>query len=294
VAQIGVLVLGAPDPEQFLRAMREALQKIGYIQGQNIRLEVRSAGGKASLLPEVAAELVGLKVDIIVTWLTLATQAAKQATNEIPIVMVGVADAIEAGLIASLARPGGNITGTAGLGAERGGKIIELIREALPSVRRVAVLADPVNLFTKPFLAHIELAARAIGIEVQPIMLRSGEEFVGAFAEMQRKRADAVIIQATLTRKEALDLALKQQVPSFSLVRELPAGGGLMSYSASFTEQHGETALYVDKILKGSKPAELPVTQPSQFSLVINLKTAKVLRITVPPSLIARADEVIE
>jgi putative ABC transport system substrate-binding protein len=125
-------------------------------------------------------------------------------------------------------------------------------------------------------------------------MLRSGEEFVGAFAEMQRKRADAVIIQATLTRKEALDLALKQQVPSFSLVRELPAGGGLMSYSASFTEQHGETALYVDKILKGSKPAELPVTQPSQFSLVINLKTAKVLRITVPPSLIARADEVIE
>jgi putative ABC transport system substrate-binding protein len=294
VARIGVLVLGAPNPEQFLRAMREALQKVGYIEGQNIRLEVRSVGGKASLLPEAAAELVGLKVDIIVTWQTLPTQAAKQATNKIPIVMVGVADPIEAGFIASLARPGGNITGTAGLGAERGGKIIELIREALPSVRRVAVLANPVSLFTKPFLAHIELAARAVDIEIQPIMLRPGEEFDAAFVEMRRKRADAVIIQASLTRKEAVDLALKHRVPSFSLVRELPASGGLMSYSASFAEQHGETALYVDKILKGGNPASLPVAQPSKFALVINLKTAKALDLTVPPSLLARADEVIE
>ena len=294
VARIGVLVLGAPDPEQFLRAMREALQKVGYIEGQNIRLEVRSVGGDATLLPEAAAELVGLKVNIIVTWQTLPTEAAKRATSEIPIVMVGVADPVEAGFVASLARPGGNITGTAGLGAERGGKIVELIREALPSARRVAVLANPVSLFTKPFLSHIELAARAVDIEIQPIMLRPGEGFDAAFAEMRRKRANAVLIQASLTRKEAVDLALEHQVPSFSLVRELATSGGLMSYSASFAEQLGETALYVEKILKGNNPANLPVAQPSRFTLVINLKTAKALGLTVPPALLARADELIE
>jgi putative ABC transport system substrate-binding protein len=178
--------------------------------------------------------------------------------------MVGVADPVEAGFTASLARPGGNITGTAGLGAERGGKIIELIREALPSARRVAVLANPVSLFTKPFLSHIELAARAVDMEIQPIMLRPGEEFDAAFAEMRRQWADAVLIQASLTRKEAVDLAPKHQVPSFSLVRELATSGGLMSYSASFAEQLGETARYVEKILKGGNPANLPVAQPSE------------------------------
>jgi putative ABC transport system substrate-binding protein len=294
VARIGVLVFGVPDPEQFLRGLREGLEKVGYIEGQNIRLDMRSAAGKASLLPEAAAELLRLKVDIIVPWQSLATQAAKQATNEIPIVMVGVFDPIVAGVIADLARPDGNITGTAGLATERGGKLFELIREVLPSANRVAVLTLAESAFAKPFLAHVELAARAVDIEIQPIMLRPEEEFDAAFTEMRRKRTDAVILLPNVVRKEAIDLALKHKIPSFSLARQLPANGGLMSYSSNPTELFDLTARYIDKILKGSKPADLPVVRSSKFTLIINLKTAKALGVTVPPSLLARADEVIE
>jgi putative ABC transport system substrate-binding protein len=294
IPTIGVLVLGIPDPELFLKVLREGLQKLGYIDGQNIRMEFRSAGGKASLLPAAAAELVRLRVDVIVAWQTPAVTAAKQATNEIAIVMAGAGDPIGTGLIASLARPGGNVTGIAGVGTELAGKNIELIREVLPSARRVAVLANTTDPFTKPFLAQIELTARTVSIEIQPIMLRPGEEFDAAFEDMRSKQVDAVFIQPSLLRKGAVDLALKHRLPSFSFVRLLPATGGLMAYSTRITDQFRNTAVYVGKILKGAKPGDLPVEQPTRFELVINLKTATALGLTIPPTLLARADEVIE
>jgi putative ABC transport system substrate-binding protein len=288
-------VLGNPDPEPFLMALREGLQKIGYIEGQNIRFELRSARGNRSLLRNAAAELVTLKVDIMVAWQTVATQVAKQATNDIPIVMVGVGvDPVEAGFIASLARPGGNITGISSAGPPFAGKIIDLIRELLPSVRRVAVLANSASPFAKQFLAQIEVAARTVSLDIEPIMLSEGEEFDAAFAEMRSKRVEAIIIQPGVLRKAAVDLALKHRLPSFSVIRQLPETGGLISYHPILTAELDEAALYIDKILKGSKPADLPVAQPSKFALVINLKTAKALGITIPPSLLTRADEVIE
>jgi putative ABC transport system substrate-binding protein len=276
-----------------LKALREELQKIGYTDGQNIRLEFRSARADASLLPKAAAELVGLKVDIIVTWQTQAAQMAKQTTNIIPIVMAGAGDPIGAGLITSLARPGGNVTGTGGLGGDLGGKLVDLIREVLPSAHRVGVLANTEAPYTKPFLASL-LNAQRVNIEIQATMLRPGEEFSVAFANMQKSRVDAVIIQPSLLRKGIAELALNHRLPSFSQGRQFAASGGLMSYGPSFAELLRETAVYVDKILKGSKPADLPVAQPAKFDLVINLKTAKALGLTIPPSLIARADEVIE
>jgi putative tryptophan/tyrosine transport system substrate-binding protein len=291
---IGVLVLGNPDPEPFFKGLREALHRLGYVDGHNIRFELRSAQGKANVLPEAAAELVGLKVTVIVTWQTPAVFAAKQATNDIPIVMGGAIDPVEGGLVASFSRPGGNITGIAGLGPGLGGKNIEFIREVLPSARRVAVLANTTDPFTKAYLVAIELAARMVNIEIQAIMLRPGEEFDEAFADMGKKQADAVIIQPSLLRKDAVDLALKHGFPSFSHVRQLPAIGGLASYGEDFAAQQREVAAYVDRIFKGSRAADLPVAQSTKFELVINLKTAKALSLTIPASLLARADEVIE
>ena len=291
---IGVLVLGNPNPEAFLKVFQDGLRKLGHIDGQNIRLEFRSAEGQASMLPEAAAELVRRKVDVIVAWQTPAVTAAKQATSEIPIVMAGAGDPIATGLVASLSRPGGNVTGMSGMGADMAVKTFELIREVIPSARRVAVLAAATDPFTTPFLAQLELAARALGIEMQPIMLRPGEEFDAAFEDMRRKQVDAVIIQPPLLRKAAVDLALQHRLPSFSITPLLPATGGLMSYSSNQVDQFRAAAVYVDKILKGAKPADLPVAQPTKFELVINLKTAKALGLEVPPMLLARADEVIE
>ena len=294
VPTVGVLVLGRPDPEFLLQVLRESLQKLGYVEGQNIRLQVRSAGGDASLLPDAAADLVRLKVDILIAWQTPAVAAAKHATREIPIVMAGAGDPVGTGLIASLARPGGNITGVSGVGAELAGKSIELIREVLPAARRLAVLANATDPFTKPMLVQIELAAQTIGIGLQPIMSRPGEELHAAFADMLANQADAVFLQPTLLSHAAVDLALKHRLPSFSINRQLPATGGLMSYSNNIADQFREAAVYVDRILKGSKPGDLAVAQPTKFELFINLRTAKALGLSIPPSLLARADEVIE
>jgi len=288
-----MLALG-PNSEPFFKAIRDGLQILGYVDGRNIRLEYRSAEGDSRLLADVAAELVRLKVDLIVASLTPAAIAAKQATNDIPIVMAGVGDPIGTGLIASLAGPGSNVTGTAGFGAELGGKGVELIREVLPSARHVAVLANVTDPFTKSFLTHIEHGGRTVGMEVYPIMLRPGDEFDAAFEDIGSKRIRAVIIQPTLFRQRAAELALKYGLVSFSISRGIPRAGGLMSYSANQSDTFRESTLYVDKILKGSKPAELPVTQPNKFELVINMNTAKALGLAIPPALLARADEVIE
>jgi putative ABC transport system substrate-binding protein len=290
--KLGILLVGNREP--FSRLFWAGLREFGYIDGQNMQVEFRSAEGKLNLLPELAAELVRLKVDVIVASETPSVQAAKRATSEIPIVMAPSGDPVGTGLIASLARPGGNVTGLSAATAELAGKSLELIREIMPTASRVAALADPTNAFTKPFLEQINLTARTIGIEIQVVMLRGTEVFDAAFAEMAAKRIDAVIVQPTLPRGPIIDLVQKHRLPAVSGNRAFAEAGGLMSYAASLADRYRNAAPYVDKILKGTKPADLPVQQPTKFELVINLKTAKALGLTIPPRILARADEVIE
>jgi putative ABC transport system substrate-binding protein len=294
VPRIGALVVGNPDPEPFWRLFREGLRDLGYIEGQNILFEFRSAGGNANLLAELAADLVRLKVDIIVTWQTPTVQAAKQATHEIAIVMADSGDPVGTGLVASLARPGGNITGIAGVTAELAGKSVELIREMLPSARRVAALCNGTDPFAKPFLEQIQLGARTAGIELRPVTLHGSDELDAAFSQMSKERIDAVIVQPSLPTKRAAELALNHRLPAVCVPRWFAEEGGLMSYCPKYADLYRQAAVYVDKILKGAQPADLPVQQPTKFELVINLKTAKAIGLTVPPSLLARADEVIE
>jgi putative ABC transport system substrate-binding protein len=280
---IGVLLpAGNPEPEAFLKGLREGLNEYGYVEGQNIRLELRSA--EASLLPARAAELVRLKVDVIVTSLTPAAQAAKQATREIPIVMAPAGDPVATGLVASLARPGGNLTGMSAASAELAGKSLELIREVIPAVRRAAVLANEIDPFTRPLLEQISQGARALGIEIMPVMIRPAAPLEAAFAAMSRRQAEALIVQGSVLSQEVFDLAIKHRLRS----------GGLMTYSASAAEVHRVAAGYVDNILQGRKPMDLPVSQPTRFELVVNLRTARALGLAISPILLARADEVIE
>ena len=291
---IGALVIGNINPEQFWREFRQGLRDLGYVEGQNIRFEFRSAEGRLDRLPELAAELVRLKVDIIVTWFTPTAVAAKQATHEIPIVMAETGDPIGTGLVASLPRPGGNVTGIASATAELAGKSVQLIRDMLPRARRVTALANATDPFSKPFLEQIELGGEATGTTINPVRI-SSSELETAFASMEKDRPDAVIVQPSLPSRRAAELALKHHIPAVSVPRWFAEEhGGLMSYSARYVELFRKAAVYVDKILKGAQPADLPVEQPTHFELVINMKTAKALGIDVPPTLLARADDVIE
>jgi putative ABC transport system substrate-binding protein len=233
-------------------------------------------------------------VDVIVTWFTPPAQVAKQATREIPIVMADAGDPVGTGLIASLSRPGGNVTGIAAITAELAGKCVELIRDVLPSARRVAALINVTDPFSKPFLEKIQLGGEATGTTINPIRISNREEFEAAFAEMENKRPDAIIVQPSLPGKRATELALKHRVPAVSVPRWFAEEGGLMSYSPRFPELFYQAAVYVDKILRGAKPADLPVVQPTKFELIINMKTAKSLGLTIPESFLLRADEVIE
>ena len=294
VLTIGLLALGTPDPQPILQIALQELKNLGYREGDSIRLELRSAAGQTSALSGLAAELVRLKVNIILAYQTPAATAAKKATNEIPIVMIGVGDPLGTGLIASLAKPGGNVTGTTGFGSELGAKTVELIRDVLPSVRRIAVMVTVGDPFTKPFLDYTKSGGQKTGVEIYPMMLQPDSNFDAAFEEMRSKQSDAVIVQPTLMRPRISELALKHRLPSFSLSRLLPATGGLMSYSAKQNDMVRTSILYVDKILKGTNPADLPVAQPSTFEMVINLKTAKALGLDISPTLVARADEVID
>src|SRR4051812_230737 len=295
VPTIGALVIGNISPEEFWREFRQGLRDLGYIEGQNIRFEFRSAEGQIDRLPELAAELVRLKVDVIVTWFTPTAVAAKQATHDIPIVMAETGDPIGTGLVASLPRPGGNVTGVASVTAELAGKSVQLIRDMLPSARRVTALANATDPFSKPFLEQIKLGGEATGTTINPVNIGGSEELEAAFAAMEKDRPDAVIVQPSLPSKRAAELALKQRVPAVSVPRWFAEEqGGLMSYSARYVDLFRKAAVYVDKILKGALPADLPVEQPTKFELVVNLKTARALGIDVPPTLLARADEVIE
>jgi putative ABC transport system substrate-binding protein len=293
-ARIGILALGTPDPEGFVMEFREGLRELGYIEGQNIQLEFRSAGGKADNLAAMAAELIALKVDIIVAFQTPAATAAKQATKDIPIVLGSVGDPIGTGLIASFARPGGNITGVSAATAELGAKNLELIREVLPAASRVAILANAPDPFSKPFLDHIQKAANTLNVAIRPAMVRGVDELDARLADIATWQAHAVIVQPSLPHQRVAGLAIKHRLPAFSPNSMFSGSGGLMSYSTNSGALYRQSAIFVDKILKGRKPADLPVELPTKFWLVVNLKTAKAIGVTVPGTLLTRADHVIE
>src|SRR5579862_468362 len=292
VYTIGVLTL--PNPEPLLKALREGLRDAGYVEGRNLRLEVRSAVGRPDLQLEKAAELVRLKVDLIVTFFTPTALAAKQATRDMPVVMAGAGDPVATGLVASLTRPGGNITGQSSGGVEVAGKSVELIRELVPAARRIGVLADETDPFAKPYVAQIRQAARIADMEVETIMTRPGQPPEAAFEILTGKRVDGLLIQGSIEGREMLDLAIKHRLPTLTSIRLGPSLGALASYSSDYLALARQSAVYVDKILKGAKPADLPVAFPTKFLLIINLKTANAIGIDVPPMLLGRADEVIE
>jgi putative ABC transport system substrate-binding protein len=290
VPRIGVLLISGPEP---MGPFREALHDLGYAEGKNIQIEVRSAQSQVARLPELAAQLVRSQVDVIVAIQTPAVYAARNATRDIPIVMMA-GDPIGTGLISNLARPDGNLTGLSGAAAELAAKSLELIPEMVPAASRVGVLGNANDPFMKPFLEDIQQAAPKVRLEVHQIIVRSSAELDGAFSAVARAGADAVIIQGSLSDKLTVGLAIKYRLPSLSTQKSAVEAGLLMSYSADLAERGHEIARYVDKILKGTMPADLPVQQPTRYELTINLKTAKALALTVPPALLARADKVIE
>jgi putative tryptophan/tyrosine transport system substrate-binding protein len=282
-----------------VQAFRQALHELGYIEGKDIHIEHRNAEGKAERLNELAAELVRLKVDVIVTLDTPGTQVSKKATQTIPIVMTQIGDAVGAGFVDSLAKPGGNITGLTQMMPELSGKRLELIKETFPNVARVIVLHDPSNRSNLFGLKEVQSAARPLGLIVQPWEVRGPEDFDRAFSTMVRDRGDALMtirnpLVGGLYLKRTVELAGKGRLPAMYDGSDYVEAGGLMSYAVNFTDLWRRAATYVDKILKGAKPADLPVEQPRTFELVINLKTAKQIGLTIPPNVLARADKVIK
>jgi putative ABC transport system substrate-binding protein len=300
VARIGFLEAGAATTNQhFLDAFRRGLTELGYTEGRNVVIEQRWADGRNDRFPALLAELIKLKVDVIVQASTPGAVAAKAATSTIPIVFVGVADPIGSGLVASLARPGGNLTGFT-LGEDLGldGKRLELLREAIPKVRRVAVLWNPTAQALESRVKALHTAGATLGLAMVPFEARQVGDFDTAFAAMKKTRVDAVLVMTdplTLRhRKEIVGLAASTQIPAMYGFSEFARTGGLMAYSTQIPELFRRAALYVDKILKGASPADLPVEQPTTFELIINLKTARAFGLTIPPSLRLRADQVIE
>jgi putative ABC transport system substrate-binding protein len=300
VPRVGLLWFGSPvvGPSPQLEAFRQGLRERGYLEGQNIVIEYRHAGMRPGLLPDLAANLVLSRVEVIVAAGDPAIQAVKQATTTIPIVMVASADPVGSGFVASLARPGGNLTGSSAMSPELSGKRLQLLTEALPSVSRVAVLFNPTDPARGLDWQALQGAAQAFGRQLHPVEVRSPDAFDSAFAAMARAGAEALIVLGdTLTvsyRLQIVDLAAKHQLPAMYSGREFVDAGGLMAYGPSLPDAFRRAAAYVDKILKGAKPADLPVEQPTTFELVINLKTARALGLTLAPALLFQADEVIQ
>jgi ABC-type uncharacterized transport system substrate-binding protein len=298
VYRVGYLGTGASNP-RILQFFRDGLRELGWVEGQNIIIEERYGEGRFDALPGLASQLIGLQVDVIVASPTPATLAAKAATQTIPIVGIGFDNPIQHGLIASLARPSGNVTGLSyAVGPEIFGKDLGLLRELVPRLQTVAVLSNPDGVNHRIIVGNIETAARSLGIKPLIVEVRRPEEFDTAFARIAAEQAESVFVvgdpmygvhQARLT-----DLSLRYRLPAMHTNRVHVEAGGLMGYGPSFPDLWRRAAAYVDKILKGAKPADLPVEQPTKFELVINLKTARSLGLEVPPTLLARADEVIE
>jgi ABC-type uncharacterized transport system substrate-binding protein len=294
--------LGGPTreaAEPFTREFQRGLKDLGWIEGQNIVIEWRFGGGRAERLPALAEELVRLRVELIVTPSTPTIFAARNATKTIPIVTVGGGDPLELGLVTSLARPGGNITGlTANVGPEIAGKQLELLKEAVPNVSRVAVLWNPNTPGNAPAANEAESAARVLKVELQLLEARKLDDFESAFAAMSARRAGALLVVGdvmfTTYRTQLAKLALKSRLPAMYGGRQFPEDGGLMSYGTDSLDNFRRAASYVDRILKGARPGDLPIERSAKFELVINLKTAKAIGVTIPPSLLGRADQVIE
>ena len=299
IARIGYLAIDQAASPHLPEAFLQELRDLGYIEGRNLVIEYRSAEGKSEQLPALAAELVALKVDVIVAPSTVAAQAAKQATRTLPIVSVAIP--VTSGLVTSLARPGGNVTGLSFFSPELVGKCLEQLKLAVPAVSRIAALWQPGGQgepTEKEMLKAAEVAARALGVRLQFVEARGPENFDRAFSEMTRARAGALTVLPSnmfiSERRRLVDLAAKNRLPAVYPWREFVDAGGLMSYGLNVADLFRRAATYVDKILKGAKPADLPVEQPTKFELVINLKTAKVLGLTIPQPLQQRADQMIE
>jgi putative ABC transport system substrate-binding protein len=302
VARIGFLSLNMTPNRHLHEAFRQGLRDLGYVDGRNVVIEIRDADGKPERLPALAAELVALKIDVLVTGGgTPPALAAKQATKTIPIVFASAPDPVTDGLVTSLARPGGNVTGSSNLNPELVGKCLEQLTQAVPTVSRVAVLWQPGFMderTDKDMLKAVDVAARALGVRLQVVEARGPTDIDSAFSKMTRARAGALTVLPSAMlfteRRRLVDLAAKNRLPAVYVQREFVDAGGLMAYGPRLADLFRRAATYVDKILKGAKPGDLPVEQPTKFDLAINLKTAKALGLTIPPSLLSRADEVIQ
>jgi putative ABC transport system substrate-binding protein len=300
-SRIGYLAANLPTGPHLLKAFRQGLRDLGYVEGRNFVIEIRDAEGKLERFPALAAELVALKVDVILAGSTPHALAAKQATRTLPIVVAAADDAVGSGLVTSLARPGGNVTGLSFLAPELVGKRLELLTQAVPGVTQVAVLWQPGGLgerTEKDQLKEADVAARALGVRIQFVEAKGPADIDRAFSDMTRARAGALTVLTGAMfyteRRRLVDLAAKNRLPAVYPWREGVDAGGLMSYGADIPDLFRRSATHVDKILKGVKPGDLPVEQPTKFELVVNLKAAKAIGLTIPPSVLGRADQVIE
>jgi putative tryptophan/tyrosine transport system substrate-binding protein len=297
IHRLGVLSLRS-GPDETDEAFVQGLRELGHVEGRSVAIEYRWGGGKAERLPEMAAELVRLKVDLIVSQGTLATEAAKRATSSVPIVFVGVGDPVGSGLVASMGRPGGNVTGFTILSTELAGKRLHILRELLPRASRVALLVHRPASPTPLLIREMRTAGQQLGIQITAQEIDAAVDLPSAFAAMQRERAQALVVQqnpiTTEHARRIAELAAQHRLPAIYYRRDFVEAGGLMSYGTNAGVIYRRAATYVDKILKGAKPADLPVEQPTTFEFVINLKTAKALGLTIPPALLVRADQAIQ
>ena len=292
-AKVGILLLGYPDPSIFLTGLREGLRELGYEEGRSIELVIRSAGGRPTALESLAAEMIALQVGVIVAYPTTAGVAAKRATSEIPIVVYG-GDLEATNLAASLARPGGNVTGVGGATAELAAKNLELIAELLPAARRVAVLVNADSPFATALLEHVQAAAQGLKVDIKSIPIHDSDQLGAAFVSIGEWKADALLIHPALPQELIAVLALKYRLAAVSPSSAFCRAGGLASYSADIRSLSRQCATFVDKILKGRKPSDLPVELPTRFRLIVNLKTAGAIGMSIPPALLGRVDEMIE
>ena len=286
------------DADNYYGPFTQGMRELGYVEGKNLAIEWRSAEGKSERLPELAAELVRLKVDVLVTSATPASLAAQKATTTIPIVMYNVGDPVGSGLVKSLARPGGNSTGLSNITAELYPKRLEMLRGMVPKLTRVTVLVNPTNVSTTLGLKNVQAAGQRVGVKIQPVEASTPQEIVSAFSMMARQNARALIVSADSffvgQKNQIAELATKQRLPSIGEYGEYVEAGGLLSYGQNLRENSRRAATYVDKIFKGANPGDIPVEQPTRFELFINRKTAKALGLTIPQSLLISATKIIE